>query len=70
MTNLENIEPPPNAGDVLLGRVILCVFLFGLMALAFIGACALLEREYPSVLDNLATAALVGLTGLLAARRT
>lgn len=76
MTDLTATEPPASAGDVLLLRVIYLVAAIGLVSLAIIGALAIIaalaahEVKYPDVLDNIVTGALVGLTGLLAARRT
>lgn len=70
MTHIDATEPPPAPGDILLLRVIYLVSAIGLLALAGIIALALFDRTAPDVLDNIATGALVGLTGLLAARRT
>lgn len=66
----EHTEPPPAPGDVLLMRVIVLVGLIGVLCVIGIAVLAMLDKPSPGVLDQLATGALVGLTGLLAARRT
>lgn len=76
LTALDETEPPPNPGDVLLMRVIVLVACIGILSVVAIAALTALDAmvdeavNVPGVLDNLATGALVGLTGLLAARRT
>lgn len=70
MTNLENTDPPANPGDVLLLRVIIAVALIGFACVLAITALEWRNSSHPGILDSLATGALVGLTGLLAARRT
>lgn len=70
MTDLEGTEPPAAPGDLLLNRVILAVALIGVLCVVAIAVLTYADKSSPSVLDNLATGALVGLTGLLAARRT
>lgn len=70
MTNLDNTTPPANPGDVLLLRVILAVTVIGVMCVVAIATLEWRNADHPGILDNLATGALVGLTGLLAARRT
>lgn len=66
----DDTDPPPAPGDVLLGRVILLVGLIGILCVVGIAVLAYVDKPSPGVLDQLATGALVGLTGLLAARRT
>lgn len=67
---IEDTEPPANPGDVLLMRVIVLVGLIGVLCVIAIAVLSYFDKSAPGVLDQLATGALVGLTGLLAARRT
>lgn len=66
----DDVVPPPAPGDVLLMRVIVLVGLIGVLCVVGIAVLAYADKPSPGVLDQLATGALVGLTGLLAARRT
>lgn len=69
MTNLADTEPQAAPGDVLLLRVIMLVGAIGVLSVLAIATLAGFERSVPDVLQSLATGSLVGLTGLLAARR-
>lgn len=70
MTHLADASPPPGPGDVLLHRVIFGVVLIGLSCIVGIVGLEWRNAAHPGILDSLSTGALVGLTGLLAARHT